>query len=100
MEISRSLKPVQLGAVETATARAQVPVGKRERHQVGEPQMSLEPLQESLNALPDVDLARVEEIKQALRRGEIPLDAEALAASILAYHGGKQAGVRGPTCWH
>ena len=53
--------------------------------------MSLEPLQESLNALPEVDLSRVEEIKQALRRGEIPLDAEALAASILAYHGGKQA---------
>ena len=91
MEISRSLKPVQLGAVETANARAQVPVGKRERQHTGEPQMSLEPLQESLNALPDVDLARVQEIKQALQRGEIPLDAEALAASILAYHGGKQA---------
>jgi negative regulator of flagellin synthesis FlgM len=91
MEISRSLKPVQLGAVETATVRAQVPTGKRERQQAGEAQLSLEPLQESLNALPDVDLARVQEIKQALQRGEIPLDAEALAASILAYHGGKRA---------
>ena len=91
MEISRFLKPVQLGAVESATARAQVPVGKRERQQVDEPQLSLEPLQESLNALPDVDLARVQEIKQALQRGEIPLDTEALAASILAYHSGTQA---------
>lgn len=91
MEINRSFKPVQLGAVEAATVRAQAPVGKRDRQQAGEPQLSLEPLQESLNALPEVDLSRVEEIKQALRRGEIPLDAEALAASILAYHGGKQA---------
>ena len=91
MEISRSLKSVQLGTVEAAPARAQMPAGKRERQPAGEPQLSLEPLQESLNALPEVDLARVQEIKQALLRGEISLDTQALAASLLSYHGGKQA---------
>ncbi|KZE31749.1 FlgM family anti-sigma-28 factor [Crenobacter luteus] len=42
-----------------------------------------------LAALPEVDAARVAEIKAALGRGEIGFDAQKLAALIDAYHGGR-----------
>lgn len=94
MEISRSLKPAVVTAIDTTggqrTQAALSATGKRERQIAGAPQLSLEPLQENLRGMPEVDLSRVEEIKQALQRGEIALDPEALAASMRAYHNGKE----------
>ncbi|PAU60112.1 flagellar biosynthesis anti-sigma factor FlgM [Pseudomonas indica] len=49
---------------------------------------SLEPLQDALRSLPDVDLDKVAAIKAALQRGEISSDADSLAGSMLAYHSG------------
>jgi negative regulator of flagellin synthesis FlgM len=91
MEISRSLKPAAITGIDgTSAQRTQAPsAGKRERHIAGAPQLSLESLQDNLRALPEVDLDKVEQIKQALQRGEISLDPEALAASMRAYHNGK-----------
>ncbi|PSV21273.1 flagellar biosynthesis anti-sigma factor FlgM [Photobacterium leiognathi subsp. mandapamensis] len=43
-----------------------------------------------LNALPDVDIAKVEQIKAALNRGEISLDVEALSSAILQFHTGHE----------
>ena len=43
-----------------------------------------------LNALPDVDIAKVEQIKAALNRGEINLDVEALSSAILQFHTGHE----------
>lgn len=48
----------------------------------------LAPAREALAALPDVDLARVAEVKAALARGEIRMDASRLAEVIRRYHGG------------
>ncbi|MEK6349380.1 MAG: flagellar biosynthesis anti-sigma factor FlgM [Burkholderia sp.] len=41
-------------------------------------------------ALPEIDAARVEQIRAALAAGEIPFDAARLAAAISRFHGGRQ----------
>ena len=41
---------------------------------------------QSLGQLPEVDLNKVAEVKAALSRGEISLDGEALAHSILSFY--------------
>nr|MBN3727284.1 flagellar biosynthesis anti-sigma factor FlgM [Burkholderia sp. Ac-20379] len=41
-------------------------------------------------AMPDIDAARVEQIRAALAAGEIPFDAGRLAAAISRFHGGGQ----------
>ncbi|KJF92849.1 LfgM [Photobacterium angustum] len=46
--------------------------------------------QQPLSALPDVDMAKVEQIKSALNRGEINLDIEALSSAILQFHTGHE----------
>ncbi|RFA30836.1 flagellar biosynthesis anti-sigma factor FlgM [Alkalilimnicola ehrlichii] len=45
-------------------------------------------MQQALRAMPDVDLEKVAEIKLALQRGEVSLDVEELARSVMAYHRG------------
>lgn len=49
----------------------------------------LKPAQEALAQMPDVDAAKVAELKDALARGEIKFDAGRLAALIQRYHGGR-----------
>jgi len=94
MEISRYSKSVVAVAESAGTVRsgnagqsAQQPSSKR----VKADSMPLEQMQENLRALPDVDLAKVQEIKQALQRGEIATDPAGLAAAILAFHRGSGA---------
>lgn len=48
----------------------------------------LQPAQAALSAMPEVDLARVAEIRDALESGEISFDAGKLAALIARHHGG------------
>ncbi|OWY39980.1 flagellar biosynthesis anti-sigma factor FlgM [Xenophilus sp. AP218F] len=43
-----------------------------------------------LQALPEVDLSRVAEVKQALARGEVQFDAQRLADLVARYHGGRE----------
>ncbi|MFC3533447.1 flagellar biosynthesis anti-sigma factor FlgM [Vogesella facilis] len=49
----------------------------------------LQPAQDALAALPDIDAARVAEIKAALADGKINFDAGKLAGLIRRYHGGR-----------
>ena len=44
---------------------------------------------ESLQALPDVDMERVQALRQALQEGRLNTDPAALAADMLAYHRGR-----------
>lgn len=92
MEITRQLKPA-LGAAVQSPAPARV--SSRAPAQSGTAQASgsagalpVEQLQDALGALPDVDLDKVAAIRDALARGEISLDPEALSRSILDFHGG------------
>ena len=55
---------------------------------VGAQAMRVQAAQAQLSELPEVDLQRVQEIKQALARGEIQFDPEKLAALVQRHHGG------------
>lgn len=51
----------------------------------------LEQLQDALRALPEVDVDKVETLRQALREGRLDTSASALANGILIYHGVHEA---------
>jgi negative regulator of flagellin synthesis FlgM len=93
MEITRQLKPVLASQTEapqqarTSAAEARRPVSASAPAE----SLPLEQLQDALGALPEIDLAKVEAIKQALQRGEISLDVGVLSRSMLAYHNGSDA---------
>ncbi|NLS13738.1 flagellar biosynthesis anti-sigma factor FlgM [Vibrio sp. SM6] len=60
-----------------------------------EPQLNanvtaLEQAQQQLKTLPDVDMAKVESIKNALQRGELDLNMAALAQAVMKYHTGHE----------
>ncbi|GGY04692.1 flagellar biosynthesis anti-sigma factor FlgM [Paludibacterium paludis] len=50
----------------------------------------LAPAREALAAMPDVDLARVADVKAALARGEVRMDPERLAGAIRRFHEGRR----------
>ena len=93
MEITRQFKPVLASQTEAPLqARAAATESKRPVVAGASTEsLPLEQLQDALGALPEIDLAKVEAIKQALQRGEISLDAGALSRSMLAYHNGSDA---------
>ncbi|AXE32340.1 flagellar biosynthesis anti-sigma factor FlgM [Chromobacterium phragmitis] len=47
------------------------------------------PLAASLQAMPEIDQAKVEAVRAALARGEVRFDAQRLAGLIDQYHGGR-----------
>jgi negative regulator of flagellin synthesis FlgM len=47
---------------------------------------ALQPALAALNELPDVDQAKVDALRDALAKGELPFDAGKLAALIESYH--------------
>jgi negative regulator of flagellin synthesis FlgM len=49
----------------------------------------MEPARVALRDLPDVDTARVAELRDALARGELPFDPAKLAGLIQRFHGGR-----------
>ena len=50
----------------------------------------LQPAAEALRALPEIDHARVAELRDALAKGELPFDAGRLAGLIQRFHGGSR----------
>ncbi len=50
----------------------------------------LQPAAEALRALPEVDAARVAELRDALAKGELPFDPARLAGLIQRFHGGSR----------
>jgi negative regulator of flagellin synthesis FlgM len=48
----------------------------------------LQPARQALAALPEVDQARVAELRDALAKGELPFDPARLAGLIQRFHGG------------
>lgn len=90
MEISRHFKPVSAIPGDTVAPRQDLP---RPTPQAAAQVTSLplEQMQEALRAMPEVDLDRVEAIRQALQQGDISSDPAELASSMLAYHRGTDA---------
>ena len=57
--------------------------------QVGAQAARVQAAQGQLAAMPDVDAARVAEIKAALTRGEISFDPQKIAGLVMRHHGGR-----------
>ena len=51
---------------------------------------ALDKAQAQLEALPDVDMAKVEQVRNALARGELSLDTKALSQAVLQFHTGHE----------
>lgn len=92
MEINRDIKVAPPAAVDASTApREKVEQLKPQAKAEPAKKLALEKMQQALLEIPDVDLDKVNFIKQALQRGDIPLDTVQLARSVLAYHRGNDA---------
>lgn len=50
----------------------------------------LQPARQALATLPEIDQARVAELRDALAKGELPFDPARLAGLIQRFHGGSQ----------
>lgn len=50
---------------------------------------TLQPAKQAMAAMPDIDHARVAELRDLLAKGELPFDAARLAGLIQRFHGGK-----------
>lgn len=82
--------PVQGDAVQSAAASLPVAAAVvAPEVQVGAQAARMQRAQEALAGMPDVDAARVAEIKDALARGDISFDPRKLAQLIERHHGGK-----------
>jgi len=93
MEISRHYKP-SLNLPSDAPAKVQAArpqQGGIGSAPAGAEAPRLEQLQSALRELPEVDLDKVAALKQALARGELSSDPQALASSMLTYHSGSDA---------
>lgn len=69
----------------TATAAGAAPA----QVQVGVQAEGVQAAHKAMAALPEVDMARVAEIKEALARGDIAFDPRKLAGLIARHHGGR-----------
>jgi negative regulator of flagellin synthesis FlgM len=50
----------------------------------------LQPARAALQALPEIDVAKVQSLRDALARGEIRFDPERVARLIQRFHGGRE----------
>ncbi|GEM75230.1 flagellar biosynthesis anti-sigma factor FlgM [Vibrio sagamiensis] len=46
--------------------------------------------QEEMNTLSDVDMEKVEQVKNSLKRGELELDTQALSRAVMQFHTGHE----------
>ncbi|BBM66245.1 flagellar biosynthesis anti-sigma factor FlgM [Vibrio alfacsensis] len=51
---------------------------------------AVERAQAEMQSLPDVDMAKVEQIRNALARGELNLDTKALSKALMQFHTGHE----------
>ncbi|CAE6932319.1 COG2747 Negative regulator of flagellin synthesis (anti-sigma28 factor) [Vibrio sp. B1REV9] len=51
---------------------------------------AVERAQAEMQSLPDVDMAKVEQVRNALARGELNLDTKALSKALMQFHTGHE----------
>ncbi|MEZ8143186.1 flagellar biosynthesis anti-sigma factor FlgM [Enterovibrio norvegicus FF-33] len=76
---------------QTATKSAETPV----RSSVVETQLNtntaaISKAQQELASMPNIDMAKVEQIRTALQRGELSLDMQALSQAVMQFHTGHE----------
>lgn len=84
--------PAAIGGAAASAMALQLPTSSRQAAlevHVGQQTETVQAAQKQLAAMPDIDAARVAEIKAALARGEISFDPQKLAGLISRHHGGR-----------
>ncbi|EHD0104511.1 flagellar biosynthesis anti-sigma factor FlgM [Vibrio parahaemolyticus] len=71
------------------------PVETMEQTKVSEPAFqantaAIDRTQAEMKSLPDVDMEKVEQVRNALARGELSLDTKALSKAIMQFHTGHE----------
>ncbi|TNZ27706.1 flagellar biosynthesis anti-sigma factor FlgM [Vibrio parahaemolyticus] len=71
------------------------PVETMEQTKVSEPAFqantaAIDRAQAEMKSLPDVDMEKVEQVRNALARGELSLDTKALSKAIMQFHTGHE----------
>ncbi len=71
------------------------PVKTMEQTKVSEPAFqantaAIDRAQAEMKSLPDVDMEKVEQVRNALARGELSLDTKALSKAIMQFHTGHE----------
>ncbi|EGQ8160587.1 flagellar biosynthesis anti-sigma factor FlgM [Vibrio parahaemolyticus] len=71
------------------------PVETMEQTKVSEPAFqantaAIDRAQAAMKSLPDVDMEKVEQVRNALARGELSLDTKALSKAIMQFHTGHE----------
>lgn len=71
------------------------PVETMEQTKVSEPAFqantaAINSAQAEMKSLPDVDMEKVEQVRNALARGELSLDTKALSKAIMQFHTGHE----------
>ncbi|HCD1287206.1 TPA: flagellar biosynthesis anti-sigma factor FlgM [Vibrio parahaemolyticus] len=71
------------------------PVETMEETKVSEPAFqantaAIDRAQAEMKSLPDVDMEKVEQVRNALARGELSLDTKALSKAIMQFHTGHE----------
>ncbi|EGR2178952.1 flagellar biosynthesis anti-sigma factor FlgM [Vibrio parahaemolyticus] len=71
------------------------PVETTEQTKVSEPAFqantaAIDRAQAEMKSLPDVDMEKVEQVRNALARGELSLDTKALSKAIMQFHTGHE----------
>ncbi|ELS9254566.1 flagellar biosynthesis anti-sigma factor FlgM [Vibrio parahaemolyticus] len=71
------------------------PVETMEQTNVSEPAFqantaAIDRAQAEMKSLPDVDMEKVEQVRNALARGELSLDTKALSKAIMQFHTGHE----------
>ncbi|HCE1774453.1 TPA: flagellar biosynthesis anti-sigma factor FlgM [Vibrio parahaemolyticus] len=71
------------------------PVETMEQTKVSEPAFqantaAIDRAQAEMKSLPDVDIEKVEQVRNALARGELSLDTKALSKAIMQFHTGHE----------
>ncbi|EGQ7846304.1 flagellar biosynthesis anti-sigma factor FlgM [Vibrio parahaemolyticus] len=71
------------------------PVETMEQTKVSEPEFqantaAIDRAQAEMKSLPDVDMEKVEQVRNALVRGELSLDTKALSKAIMQFHTGHE----------
>lgn len=88
MRIANASAPAETAALQRVaeTAPAEAPA-ETARAQPALQSAVLQPALEALRAMPDIDHARVAELRDALAKGELPFDPGKLAGLIQRFHG-------------
>ncbi|HCH4147793.1 flagellar biosynthesis anti-sigma factor FlgM [Vibrio parahaemolyticus] len=71
------------------------PVETMEQTKVSEPAFqantaAIDRAQAEMKSLPDIDMEKVEQVRNALARGELSLDTKALSKAIMQFHTGHE----------